>query len=432
MNSGRYYIETYGCQMNAADSELVAGLLEEAHYCATSTPAEADIILVNTCSVRENAERRAMTRLSQFKSLKKQNPDLLLGIIGCVAQRDKGQIRAQKAFIDLVLGPDAYRQLPSVLAEQKRPLVNTRLSRDEVYADLLPFRNSQVNAWISIMRGCDKFCSFCIVPYTRGRERSRPIDSILQEIETAVDEGYPEFTLLGQNVNSYHYQQYRFPDLLETVAQVNGIQRIRFTSPHPEDVDTRMLAVMQKYVNICPHIHLPLQAGSDRVLRNMNRSYTRERYLKLVEDIRSYLPAGAISTDIIVGFPDETEADFRQTLAVMDAVIFDNAFMFQYSPRPGTRAAEMDDDVPGEVKAARLERIIRKQKQHTLQRNRALIGTVQEVLIDGTSKKDESEKVGRTVTNKLVVLKIGDAPIGELVSVKILDAKGVSLFGKII
>jgi len=427
----KYYIETYGCQMNFADSELVAGLLNRQNYQLTDIPAEADIILVNTCSVRQNAEQRALARLSQFKYYKKQNPDLILGLIGCVAQRDGGNLIKEKRFIDLVLGPDTYRQLPDIVEKKKLPLIDTHLSKEETYQDLLPFRQSQVNAWVSIMRGCNKFCSFCIVPYVRGRERSRPIDSIIREIRQAVSEGFQEITLLGQNVNSYQYHEFRFPQLLKAVAGIEGVKRIRFTSPHPGDVDDQMLLVMSESENICHHIHLPLQAGSAAVLNRMNRGYTPEQYLDLVQKIRKYLPDCAISTDIIVGFPGETDEDFNQTLYIMDQVIFDNAFMFKYSVRPGTKAAKMENDVTSEEKAERLNQVIMKQKEHTLIRNQALIGSQQMVLIDGYSKKNKQEVIGRTDSNKQVVIKAGSAQIGDFVNVDIIDAAGVSLFGMI-
>lgn len=425
----KYYIETYGCQMNVADSELIAGLLQQKHYQLTDSPSEADIILVNTCSVRQNAEQRALARLAQLRHYKEQNPELILGLIGCVAQRDRGNIIKEKPFIDLVLGPDTYRQLPEIMEKKKLPLIDVNLSRTETYEDLLPFRQTQVNAWVSIMRGCNKFCSFCIVPYVRGRERSRPVDSIINEIKQAVSEGFQEITLLGQNVNSYQYHEYRFPALLKVVACIEGVQRIRFTSPHPQDVDDQMLQVMSESANICHHLHLPLQAGSFNILRRMNRGYTPEQYLELVRKIRKYLPDCGISTDIIVGFPGETGEDFNETLYIMDQVIFDNAFMFKYSVRPGTAAAKLKDDLTDEEKAERLEQVIKKQKEHTLIRNRALIGSRQLVFIEDFSKKNKQEMIGRTDSNQQVVIKAGETRIGEFVKVEIIDAAGVSLFG---
>ena len=391
MEARKFYIETYGCQMNEADSELVIGLLRGANYQPTAIPEEADLILINSCSVRENAEKRAIARLAQFKSLKKKKPELLLGLIGCVAQRNYDEILTENKFVDLVLGPDSYRNLPEYLNQEQMPIVDVNLSRTEVYDELIPSRNSVVNAWVSIMRGCNKFCTFCIVPYVRGRERSRSPQSIIDEIRQALNDGYREVTLLGQNVNSYHYEAYRFPELLGVVAAIPDLRRIRFTSPHPGDVDEKMLAVMQSHSNICKQIHLPLQAGSSRILKLMNRSYDQVHYLKVVNLIREFLPQVALTTDIIVGFPGETADDFEQTLQVMQAVKFDSAFMFKYSPRPGTKAAKMTDDVPEEEKSRRLKAVIQLQKSHTLERNKALVGTVQEVLIDGTSKKNPDE-----------------------------------------
>lgn len=432
MEARKFYIETYGCQMNEADAELVVGLLRGANYQLTAIPEEADLILINSCSVRENAEKRAIARLAQFKSLKKKKPELLLGLIGCVAQRAHDEILTENKFVDLVLGPDSYRNLPEYLNQEQMPIVDVNLSRTEVYDELIPSRNSAVNAWVSIMRGCNKFCTFCIVPYVRGRERSRSPQSIISEIQQALDDGYREVTLLGQNVNSYHYEAYRFPELLEVVAAVPDLRRIRFTSPHPGDVDEKMLAVMQSHSNICKQIHLPLQAGSSRILKLMNRSYDQVHYLKVVNLIREFLPQVALTTDIIVGFPGETADDFEQTLQVMQAVKFDSAFMFKYSPRPGTKAAKMTDDVPEEEKSRRLKAVIQLQKSHTLERNKALVGTVQEVLIDGTSKKNPDEMIGRTESNKIVVIKEGHPKIGEFCNVQIEKAMGVSLFVKII
>lgn len=432
MKTKKFYIETYGCQMNEADSELVAGFLLKKSYQPTNSPEDADIILVNTCSVRENAERRAIARLSQFKNLKKVNPDLLIGILGCVAQRDKEEILRKNPFIDIALGPDSYRKLPEAIDSISLPLTGFQLSRKEVYDGLSPFRSSRVNAWISIMRGCDKFCAYCIVPFTRGRERSRSLSSIVEEVKQAVADGYSEVTLLGQNVNSYVYEAFRFPDLLEAVSAVAGLKRIRYTSPHPQDFDDRLLEVMRDHPNICRHIHLPLQAGSTRVLELMKRNYDQARYLSVVENIRRHMPDCAITTDIIVGFPQETEADFLETLRVMDAVIFDAAYNFKYSPRPGTLAARMIDDVTPEEKSDRLDRVIEKQKRHMLLRNRALVGTIQELLVDSVSRKNPNEKTGRTGTNKIVIIQKGNPEIRDVVRVRIEKAIGISLFGTLV
>ncbi|MDD5765263.1 MAG: tRNA (N6-isopentenyl adenosine(37)-C2)-methylthiotransferase MiaB [Candidatus Marinimicrobia bacterium] len=432
MKRRKYYIETYGCQMNEADSELVAGLLRGKSYQPTNSPEDADIILVNTCSVRENAERRAIARLSQFKNLKKVNPGLLIGILGCVAQRDKDEVLHKNPFIDIALGPDSYRKLPEAIESVSLPVTGFQLSREEVYNELSPFRSSRVNAWISIMRGCDKFCTYCIVPFTRGRERSRSLSGIVEEVKQAVADGYSEITLLGQNVNSYIYETFRFPELLEAVSAITGLKRIRYTSPHPQDFDDRLLEVMRDHSNICHHIHLPLQSGSTRVLELMKRNYNQAKYLSVVENIRRHMPDCAITTDIIVGFPQETETDFLETLKVMDAVIFDAAYNFKYSPRPGTPAARMIDDVTSGEKSDRLNRVIEKQKRHTLLKNRALVGTMQELLVDNVSRKNPNEKTGRTGTNKIVIIQKGNPEISDVVRVRIEKAIGVSLFGTIV
>ena len=431
MQDKKFYLETYGCQMNEADAELVSGILQQAGYQLTDSPAEAHLILVNSCSVRENADKRALARLSQFKSLKLRKPDLLLGLMGCVAQRDKGKVLAERPYIDLVIGPDSYRNLVDLISQNNVPAVDVRLSRTETYSELVPSRQTKVNAWVSIMRGCDKFCSFCIVPLVRGRERSRPPASIINEVRRAVDQGYKEVTLLGQNVNAYHHTEWRFPDLLQAVATTTGIQRVRFTSPHPSDFDLKTLTVIRDNRQICRHIHLPLQAGSSAVLKSMNRNYSQPDYLDTVTRIREYIPSVAITTDIIVGFPGETDADFEETLKVMEIVQFDAAFMFKYSVRPGTKAARFPDDVLEAVKAQRLKTIITLQKQHTLLRNTALIGTNQTILIEGVSRKNPEEPIGRTDSNKLVVVKNAKCNVGETVPVQIIKATGVTLFGKI-
>jgi len=424
-----YYIETYGCQMNEADSELVSGLLDQIGGRPVADPNQADLIMVNSCSVRHNAERRALARLSQFKTLKKQNPSLKLGLIGCVAQQQRNQILIDHPHIDIVLGPDAYRRIADIVHINGDPLIDVKLSRRETYDCLEPHRRSAISAYVSIMRGCDHFCSFCIVPFTRGRERSRPADSIRTEIIHAVEAGFQEVTLLGQNVNSYHHGSDRFPELLETVSAIPGIRRIRFTSPHPANINEKMLHVMRARDNICKQIHLPMQSGATPVLKMMNRNYDQEHYLRVVDTIRRFLPEVTLTTDIIVGFPRETEADFEETLNVMDAVIFDGAFMFKYSPRPGTRAARLPDDVSPEIKSERLNRVIAKQKLHTRERNRALIGTTQTILIESSSKKNPIQKMGRTDGNKIVIVTEGDPAINTFTRVKITRSAGVTLFG---
>ncbi len=431
----RYFIETYGCQMNVADSELVAGLLEGSGCRRTARMDDAQIILLNTCAIREKAEETIHNRLSQLAHLKESNPALLIGVLGCMAKNVADSLLESKPYVDMVLGPDSYRRLPLLIRQRKTEqehLVNTRLSRFEVYDDLFPSRREGVNAWISIMRGCDKFCTFCVVPFTRGRERSRPMASIVAEAEEAVRQGFIEITLLGQNVNSYRYDDARFPDLLVSVAAVPGLRRIRYTSPHPSDVDDRLLGVMAAHDNICKSIHLPLQAGADRILRRMNRSYTRAEYLRLVERIRAVVPECTISTDIIVGFPGETETEFQETLQVVERVEFDMAFTFKYSIRPGTKAAEYEDQVPAAVKQKRLERLIAVQKAITLKRNRDCVGRVMEVLVEKESKKSSSQWAGRTDGNKWVVFDKESARIKDFVCVQVDSTHGVALKGHIV
>ncbi len=428
-----YFIETYGCQMNVADSELVAGLLQREGYRETKDIARAAAIFVNTCAIREHAEDKVHSRLGEFNRIKKRRPEVIIGVLGCMAQNLKDVLLENKPYVDIILGPDSYRQLPQILhrkTENKTHIVDTKLSRFEVYDDLFPSRREGINAWVSIMRGCDKFCTFCIVPFTRGRERSRSISSITTEVEQAVEDGFVEVTLLGQNVNSYHHEGKEFHDLLEEVAQIPGLRRIRFTSPHPQDVNRTLLETMAGHRNICNSIHFPLQAGSNKILKRMNRTYTREHFVALTDMIRELIPDVGISTDIIVGFPGESEADFQETLDVMNHVQFDSAFTFKYSPRPWTKAAQYSDQVPEEIKQERLERLINLQKKHTLSRNRRLIGKVEWVLVEKESKKSSRQWAGRTDSNKWVIFDKGSAKIKDLVPVRITAAHGVTLQGQ--
>jgi len=430
-----YFIETYGCQMNVADSEVVAGLLERSGYQRATRVDDAQVILINTCAIREKAEETVHSRLGQLARLKENDPSVLIGVLGCMAKNLADSLLESRPYVDMVLGPDSYRRLPQLIQQRRSEqnhIVDTRLSRLEVYDDLYPSRKEGVNAWISIMRGCDKFCTFCVVPFTRGRERSRPVASIMAEAEEAVQRGYVEVTLLGQNVNSYRHGATRFPDILAAVAAIPGLRRLRYTSPHPSDMDDRLLEVMAAHDNICKSVHLPLQAGADRILRRMNRTYTRGEYLRLVERIRAIMPAGTLSTDIIVGFPGEMEAEFQETLEVVEEVGFDSAFTFKYSLRPGTKAAEYRDQVPEAVKQERLERLIALQKAITLERNRAHVGRVVEVLVEKVSKKSASQWAGRTDGNKWVVFDKGNARIKDFVSVHIDSTHGVALKGHLI
>lgn len=433
--SKSYFIETYGCQMNVADSELVSGLLTREGFSETKDIHTADAIFVNTCAIREHAEDKVHSRLGYYHQIKRKNPKTIIGVLGCMAQNLKEDILESKPFVDIVLGPDSYRRLPEMIRERSNEsshLVDTKLSRFEVYDDMFPSRNKGINAWISIMRGCDKFCTFCIVPFTRGRERSRSVEGIVQEATQAVSDGFIEVTLLGQNVNSYHHEGQKFHELLDAVAQIPGLKRIRYTSPHPEDMTQDVLNVMAKYDNICNYVHLPLQAGNDEVLNRMNRTYTKDQFLARVNQIRNTLPNVGISTDIIVGFPGENELEFQETMDVMEVVKFDSAFTFKYSSRPGTKAAEFDDHVPEDEKQHRLERLIEMQQKHTLFRNKAIVGRVEMVLVEKESKRSKKQWAGRTDANKWVVFNKENAKIKDLIPVKIMDARGITLHGEIV
>ncbi len=429
-----YYIETYGCQMNIYDSELVARVLDDRDISPTDTPESADYIFINTCSVREGAEVRVMNRLEHLEALKKKKNSLVIGIIGCMAQNLKERILENKPFVNFVLGPDSYGKLPALL-EAEKPWevkeVHTELSKYETYDYIYPLRNNGNNAMVAIMRGCDKMCTFCIIPFTRGRERSKSADSVVNEVKHAVSEGFKEVTLLGQNVNSYDDGDMKFPELMERVAMVDGLKRIRFTSPHPQDASDELIDVMAKYDNICNHIHLPLQSGSDSVLKRMNRNYTKEEFFSLADKFRNRIPGIAVTTDIIVGFCGESEAEFSDTLDVVNRVKFDSAFMFKYSERPHTAAyKKMPDDVAEDLKGERLTRLIELQKRNTLENNKNLVGKTLEVQIEKISKKSDKHYIGRTETNKLVVLpKNGKVP-GDFLEVLITEAAGVTLFGE--
>ena len=430
-----YFIETYGCQMNVADSELVESILKGEGYSKAAQLHDADAIFVNTCAIREHAEEKVHSQLGRYDLIKKEKPDTIIGVLGCMAQSLKHDFLENRPFVDIILGPDSYRKLPGLLSRKKEvpnSLVDTTLSRFEVYDDLFPSRKEGVNAWISIMRGCDKFCTFCIVPFTRGRERSRSMESIITEATQAVEDGFTEITLLGQNVNSYRHNEQAFHHLLEAVAQVRGLKRIRYTSPHPQDMTDDLLNTMLTHENICNYVHLPLQSGSDRILKRMNRTYSRDHFIELAHRIREILPGVGISTDIIVGFPGETEFEFSDTLTVMEEVKFDSAFNFKYSPRPGTKASEYDDPIPEDIKQQRLEQIIDLQKRHTLERNLDLVGTIQTVLIEKESKMSSHQWAGRTDSNKWVIFDKEDVQIKDMVSIQIKKAKGITLHGELL
>jgi tRNA-2-methylthio-N6-dimethylallyladenosine synthase len=434
----KMFIETYGCQMNVADSEVVMSIMQMDEFEMTENCQEADLILINTCSVRENAEQKALSRLQYFQSLKKKKKNLIIGILGCMAERAKEEL-IREHHADLVVGPDSYLDLPHLIAtvEKGEKAINVKLSTTETYKDVIPLKLSgvKIGGFISIMRGCNNFCTYCIVPYTRGRERSREVSSILKELNTLKEQKYKEVTLLGQNVNSYYSmngdEKINFPRLLELAAVEAPNMRIRFTTSHPKDMSNEMVEVIARYPNICKHIHLPAQSGSSRILKVMNRKYTREWYLERIATIRKILPDAAISTDLFCGFPSETEEDHQETLSLMREVGFDSAFMFKYSERPGTYAAQhIPDDVPETVKTRRLEEIIALQLELSLMRNKEDTGKTQEVLIEGFSKRSREKLFGRTSRNKVVIFDKAGFRIGDNVMVKIESASAATLFGK--
>ena len=438
-NTKKLYIETYGCQMNVADSEMVASILGEVGFSLSKELSEADLVLVNTCSVRENAEDKIYKRLELFRQQRKNNKQLKIGVIGCMAERVQ-DLLINEHGVNLVAGPDSYRKLPEMVKdlEIKESTIDVDLSIEETYSGITPARleSSKISGFVSITRGCNNFCTYCIVPYTRGRERSRDPKDILLECRDLADKGYKEVTLLGQNVNSYHWedgdsgQQTRFQNLLELVAQAVPSLRIRYTTSHPKDMSDETLEVMAKYPNICKHIHLPVQSGSNNILKVMNRKYTREDYMDRIEAIRRILPDCGISTDIFCGFSSETEQDHADSLSLMEGVGYDSAFMFKYSERPGTYAAKnLDDDVPEEMKGKRLQEIIQLQNRLSLESNQRDIGKTFEVLAEGLSKKSDQELFGRTSQNKVVVFPKGDIKPGDLVDVTIQSCSSATLKG---
>ncbi len=427
----RVYVETYGCQMNASDSEVVLSILDRDGYSPTDEIDEADVVLLNTCSIRENAEQRIEGRLRNIAFRKKKRPDLVVGVLGCMAERLRKDLLRNGSIVDIVVGPDEYRSLPHLVEEARggEKGLAVKLSRVETYDDITPLRTDGISAWISVMRGCDKFCTFCVVPFTRGRERSRSLTSVVREVESLADSGFREITLLGQNVNSYRSDGNDFADLLAAVASVDPDVRIRYTTSHPQDMSDKLIETMAAHANICNYIHLPVQSGSDRILHLMNRTYTAEHYLQRISRIKSLIPGCALSTDIIAGFPTETEDDHRKTLDLMARVQYDGAYMFNYSPRENTKAWAMGDDVPDDVKSRRLQEIIDLQNGIALERNKQHIGQVERVLIDGPSRRDESQWRGRTDTNKVVVFAHADGGVGEYVDVHIDRATSATLFG---
>ena len=434
--SKKLFIETYGCQMNFADSEVVAAVMKMADYELCESIDEADAVFINTCSIREHAEVKAMSRLEFFRQLKRKKKNLKVGVIGCMAERMQKELLEHPA-VDLVAGPDAYLDLPNLIAqaEQGEKSMNIDLSLTETYKDVLPQRigGNRISGFVSIMRGCNNFCSYCIVPYTRGRERSRPYNSILNEVQDLYNRGYKEVTLLGQNVNSYNFEGLNFARLLENLAQAIPGIRIRFTTSHPKDMSEETIIVISKYPNLCKHIHLPVQSGSSRILKLMNRKYTREWYLERIALIRKHIPDCGISTDMFTGFHSETEEDHKETLSLMREVGYDSAFMFKYSERKGTYASKnLPDDVPEEVKLRRLQEMIDLQLELSLQSNKNDIGKEFEVLVEGYSKRSREQLSGRTSQNKVVLFDNQGQKVGDIVRVKIKDASAITLFGDII
>ena len=436
----KLYIETYGCQMNFSDSEIVGSIMTDGGYELTQHLKDADIIFVNTCSIRDNAEQRVRKRLREFNALKKRNPQLIVGLLGCMAERVKEHLFEEEQLLDLIVGPDAYRDLPKLMKEvgSGQKAINLILSDDETYADISPVRigSNGGSAFISIMRGCENFCAYCVVPYTRGTERSRDPLSILREAKELFEKGYREITLLGQNVNSYAWtveeRTFDFPGLLEEVAMISPFLRLRFSTSHPKDLSDKLIRVIASYPNICRAIHLPVQSGSSAVLHAMNRVYTREWYLNRVEAIRALIPDCGMSTDIIAGFPGETEQDHQDTLAMMREVHYDSAFMFKYSERPNTLAAEtLPDDVAEETKSRRLQEIIDLQNKLALESNQKDIGKIFEVLVEGTSKRSAVQLSGRNSHNKMVVFTGAGQKAGDYVMVRVNSCTSATLLGEL-
>ncbi len=438
----KFYIESYGCAMNFADSEVVAAILSAEGYGSTTLPAEADLILINTCSIREKAEMTVRKRLTEFRALKKRKPGMIVGVLGCMAERLKAAFLQEEKLVDIVVGPDAYRTLPGMLreAETGQKAVNVLLSREETYADIAPVRlnSNGITAFVSIMRGCNNMCSFCVVPFTRGRERSRSAESIVNECRILFADGFKEVTLLGQNVDSYHWVNEQngttvtFADLMEMVAEISPLLRVRFSTSHPKDITDDVLFAMKKHANICNYIHLPVQSGSTRILQQMNRTYSREWYLKKVDRIREILPDCGLSTDMITGFCTETEQDHLDSLSLFDYCNFDLAYLYYYSERPGTLAARrFTDDVPLDVKKRRLQELIDLYRGHSLRSMRADVGKIFNVLVEGESKKSSDDLFGRADNNKVVVFKRGNLKKGDYVHVRIDDCTSGTLLGTV-
>ena len=434
----KLFIETYGCQMNVADSEVIASVMQMAGYSVAESLDEADAVFMNTCSIRDNAEQKILNRLEHFYALKKKKKHLIVGVLGCMAERVKDEL-IEKHHVDLVVGPDAYLTLPDLVAavETGEKAINVELSTTETYREVIPSRicGNHISGFVSIMRGCNNFCTYCIVPYTRGRERSRDVSSILNEVRDLITKGYKEITLLGQNVNSYQFEDgertVTFPMLLRIVAEAAPGARIRFTTSHPKDMSDETLQVIAEVPNVCRHIHLPVQSGSSRILKLMNRKYTREWYLERVQAIKRIIPDCGLTTDIFSGFHSETDEDHQLSLSLMEECGYDSAFMFKYSERPGTYASKkLADDVPEEIKVARLNEIIALQNRLSLEANQKCVGKTYEVLVEGVSKRSREQLFGRTEQNKVVVFDRANHKIGDFVQVVITEASSATLKGE--
>lgn len=431
----KIYIETYGCQMNVSDSELMAGILTQNGHRTVSHLDDADVVLLNTCAIRENAETKVLNRLKQLNHRKRRDPDLIIGVCGCMAQHLRDRLVSAAPYVDLVMGPDAYRNLPMALkaVTQRDPFLGVRLDKSEDYADIAPIRKEGIRAWLTIQRGCDKMCTFCIVPFVRGRERSLPLKLLVEDVEKLVAQGFKEVALLGQTVNSYRDDDYDFGELLYAVSDVNGLERVRFTSPHPADATDSMIDAMANSPKVCNHLHLPLQSGSTSVLERMRRTYTAEEYRDLVAKLRERIPDIVLTTDIIVGFCGETEAEFMQTYEMMADIRYDSAFMFKYSEREGTLAHKaFPDDVPESEKGRRLTEIIAMQEKISAEINGAAIGQTFTVLVEGVSRRDAERYYGKTDGFKTTVFPRADSAVGEMVDVCIESATAHTLIGEIV
>ncbi len=429
------FIETYGCQMNVSDSELMAGILTQAGHKTVADIEDADVILLNTCAIRENAETKVINRLEHLNHRKRREDNLIIGVCGCMAQHLRDKLLKAAPYVDLVMGPDAYRNLPMALnaVASGDPFLGLQLDKSEDYADIAPIRKEGIRAWLTIQRGCDKMCTFCIVPFVRGRERSLPLHLLTDDVKRLVDEGFKEIVLLGQTVNSYHDGDYDFGELLWRVAEIDGVERVRFTSPHPADATDSMIDAMENCPQACKQLHLPMQSGSTPMLERMRRTYTAEEYRELVAKLRERIPEIALSTDVIVGFCGESEEDFMATYNLMEEIRFDSAFMFKYSDREGTLANKsLEDDVPETEKARRLNEIISLQEQISAEINQAIIGKTVSVLVEGDSRRDKDQFHGKTDTFKTTVFPKENAQIGDIVDVKVHTTTAHTLIGNII